>query len=388
MEIWAPAEFTAAQLWDTRCNKSLAKMAAQLAEHCHLSYSEACGSAGRQAGHNIFKHERTTVDKLLVGHRDQAVERCGEYDLILAAQDTTPLNYSSHHATTGLGPINSNSKSRGLLSHSVLAMSPEGLPLGVLHVNMWAREKAAPGKEPPLTGKERRENNKGQSIEHKESGKWLKGLRAVEAAFKGKLRPEQRVLVIQDREADIFEFIAASRMSSIELLIRANHPRTVEVVGEVVGIQDPLRQDPAELPMIGKLFDVVAHAPKVGAMEATIPRRPGNKERVATLTLQVTSVWMMHPEDVTLIKRKKARQQGQQALQQGVDEHNWTKIKRFSKLKIAQSSELTMPAAPLPVLPTAVTPSNADELKGAKQIWVIRAVEKEPPAGVEAIEWA
>ncbi len=56
------------------------------------------------------------------------------YPVVLAIQDTTALNYSTHPKTQGLGPIGSHSpKTIGLLLHSTLALTPTGQPLGFLH---------------------------------------------------------------------------------------------------------------------------------------------------------------------------------------------------------------------------------------------------------------
>jgi hypothetical protein len=37
-------------------------------------------------------------------------------------------------------------------------------------------------------------------------------------------------LLIQDREADIFNFFSATRQKNIDLLIRVTHPRRVEAI--------------------------------------------------------------------------------------------------------------------------------------------------------------
>jgi hypothetical protein len=44
------------------------------------------------------------------------LERMAAYPLVLAAQDTSFLNYTHHPATSGLGPIGSGQ--RGLVMHS------------------------------------------------------------------------------------------------------------------------------------------------------------------------------------------------------------------------------------------------------------------------------
>ncbi len=44
------------------------------------------------------------------------------------------------------------------------------------------------------------------------------------------LPESQSALLIQDREADIFNFFSATRQKNIDLLIRVTHPRRVEAI--------------------------------------------------------------------------------------------------------------------------------------------------------------
>ena len=49
------------------------------------------------------------------------------------------LNDSAHPATEGLGRLNTRADaSIGLWIHDTLALTPEGVPLGLLDVQLWA----------------------------------------------------------------------------------------------------------------------------------------------------------------------------------------------------------------------------------------------------------
>jgi hypothetical protein len=61
----------------------------------------------------------------------------GTHSLVLAIQDTTFLNYTHHPATTGLGPIGHGQQ--GLVMHTTMTFTPQGLPLGILEQRIWAR---------------------------------------------------------------------------------------------------------------------------------------------------------------------------------------------------------------------------------------------------------
>jgi hypothetical protein len=59
----------------------------------------------------------------------------------LGIQDGTDLNYNDLAECEGLGVIDSNqpgAQSRGLHLHSTLAVTTDGLPLGVLRTQCWA----------------------------------------------------------------------------------------------------------------------------------------------------------------------------------------------------------------------------------------------------------
>jgi hypothetical protein len=116
--------------------------------------------------------------------------------VILAIQDTTFFNFTGHRKTRGLGPIGEKSaKQQGLILHSTFAVTPSGLPLGVLTHDCWVR-----------TGfRENELTHEGLPIEEKESYWWVQTLREV-----SKLSVSQKnsmVVTVADRESDICEFL-------------------------------------------------------------------------------------------------------------------------------------------------------------------------------------
>lgn len=271
VNTWARAEMQGAEVWDPRCRRSLATLCEKLADHPGASFSQAAGPASRQAAHRIFEHPETTVAGLLAGHAAQTASRAQAYPLLLAVQDTTECDFSGHKAAADLGPLGSG-LTRGLLCHSVLAVSPEGLPLGVLHMALWTRDPAQAGQ---------RQARRKKNTWEKESQKWLDGLTGMEAA----LPAEQCVLLIADREADVFAYLAAPRRAHTELLTRVCHPRTV-VVERAAAEGGALR---------GSLLAVAKSAPVVGQLRVRVPRQPGQPEREATLEVRLTQAAVQPP---------------------------------------------------------------------------------------------
>jgi len=268
-ESWARTEMAGVEVWDQRCRRSLERICEQVLARPEESFSAACGPGLRQAGSRILGAEQMSGEKLLAGHVEQTAQRCQAQAEVIVAQDTTDVNYTTHKGATGLGPINGNPDSRGLLLHSALALTPEGVPLGLLSQESWAREPATFG-----TVAHRRT----RPVAEKESQKWLTGLQRVAEA----LPDGPRVVLVQDREADVFAFLAAPRPAHIELIVRVCQPRRVEVK---MGAEGGPRT----------VLAAARQAPVVGQVRVQVPRKPGQPEREAVLELAASAVVVKAP---------------------------------------------------------------------------------------------
>jgi hypothetical protein len=147
-----------------------------------------------------------------------------EHAVVLAVQDTTSLNYTSLLATEGLGPIGYRKEGgRGLILHDTIVFSPQGIALGVLDAQLWAREVDEHGK---------KHSRKQRPIEEKESRKWLRSFEAAAGAQRA--LPATTVVSVGDREADVYELfeLAHRRADHPQLLIRAEHDRLLHGSGE------------------------------------------------------------------------------------------------------------------------------------------------------------
>jgi hypothetical protein len=140
MDTWAAREFVGCELPDARFRVSLARNAEALATHSGDAFSVACGDDGRQSARRLFRHDGTSLKGLMKGHFEQTAARCSNLPLVIVAQDSVLLEYTGHHALTGIGPITTSGRGRGLVAHSALAISPSGEPLGMLGLEIWARK--------------------------------------------------------------------------------------------------------------------------------------------------------------------------------------------------------------------------------------------------------
>jgi DDE family transposase len=262
---WAYNEIWRAKLWDPRCYHTLSSALQKLAEHAQISFSRALGSQRKAISH-ILHHPKVLPEDLLLGHVRATKLRCQDEELILVASDTTSMDFTTHTAVEGLGPLE-NRHRRGFLVHSALAMTSAGCPLGLLYQHSWARDPEQIG-----LAQKRRE----RAFEDKESYKWLLALRGVEKA----LPVGKAALLIQDQEADIFEFFAAKRRPEIHLLIRAAHPRRLEIENQ---------GDPRYL------SEALEHAPVVATLRVRVYARPDREAREALLSIRMAQVKILPP---------------------------------------------------------------------------------------------
>jgi hypothetical protein len=268
-EDWAEQEFGSAPLRDRRLQRRLVGMAHDFYARPQANLPQACGTRAKtKAAYRLLDHDSLTLPQLLAAHYQSTVARMAAHPVVLAVQDTTTLSYSLHRATEGLGPTtNLPTGARGLLVHDTMAFTVEGLPVGLLDVQVWARDPRQFGK----TAKRR-----AVPIEQKESRKWLRSFEAT--AIAQRELPGTVVVSVGDREADLYDLfeLARRRPDHPQLLIRAEQDRL-------------LRGEHAHL------WEAVRAAPVAGTQEVRVPRRPGRPARVARLAVRFAPVELRAP---------------------------------------------------------------------------------------------
>lgn len=214
---WAQGELAKIDLGDARLERRLRRVAEDLSQQPEYPINLASeGAAATKAAYRLFDNEKCSPDKILSAHRNRTLSRMREVPLVLAIQDTSFFNFTSHKKTKGLGPIGDSSGTlQGLLLHSTFAVTPYGLPLGVLSHRCWARQGFC---QSDTSYKER-------PFVDKESFKWVEALRDVTAL---PTSSTTTVVHVADRECDIYEFLREAQGLGARYLIRACHDRAIE----------------------------------------------------------------------------------------------------------------------------------------------------------------
>lgn len=266
---WAVNEFAQAALPDRRHCQRLQLLATAFAQRPSAPIPEACVNAAEaKAAYRFVENDRLEPSAIRRAHHQATLQRVAAHPVVLAIQDTTALNYSTHPKTAGLGLLGSHSpKTVGLFLHSTLAVTPSGQPLGFLHNALRARHRrglAAQRHQRPLADKE--------------SHKWVESLQACQQL--APRCPRTQLVNLTDREGDLYDlFVEALRVPAeyrVEVLVRARHDRRLE--GED-----------------RRLWQEVARQKVAATLAVRVGRRGDQPSRLARLNIRFCRVQLKAP---------------------------------------------------------------------------------------------
>lgn len=285
-DCWAEREFGGAPLGDNRLSKRLVQSAKLQADNPTVSFPAAVkGERALMKGYYRLLDQpdesAATMENILLPHREQTIRRMKDQKTVLCIQDGTDLNYDGNAECEGLGIIGSNqtgAKSLGLHLHSTLAVSDEGLPLGLLRAQCEA---------PKSRPKKDKRRPQDIPIEEKQTYSWILGMEDCEGIASD--MPHTQVVQVMDREADIFELFDRWRQGdrSTELLVRANHNRRTS---EELRLFDGIRETDSVLEVELSIGRQSAR-PKKSKQKA----RSERKARTAVMALRYRQVKLQPP---------------------------------------------------------------------------------------------
>ena len=287
-EQWCSQEMAGLDLGDQRRTQRAIKILEARWKQPQASFHGSFTSwTPAKGAYGLIEHpgQEISLGRLLSAHQEATQARMAAEPLVLLPQDTTGLNYTGLRQTKDLGPLGEN-QARGLWLHSLLAFRPDGIPLGVLDAQCWAR--------PQDISSARGRNAK--SIDEKESVRWIEAFQTGAAA--ARRMPQTQLVVITDREGDLYELHDAAQIgpSNLHVLIRAQHDRQLDChqklwafmgdqpVGQTRSLQVPRRRhQPARSAQVQvRWAQVTIQAPAVGCKKGWP-------------SLQLWAVWVHEP---------------------------------------------------------------------------------------------
>ena len=265
---WVEKEFQDVDMGDKRLKDRLINIVKHFANNPQAQIPQAMESFGDAKGaYRFFDNKKVAVDKILNPHINETTNRIKGNRIVLAIQDTTILNYSSHLSVTNIGPVG-NDINRGLVLHPTLAVLLDGIPLGIIDFNIWIRKEE----------KNKKDRHKLDTKE-KESYKWLNSYLAT-ARLEEELEGVHFVSIC-DREGDIYELFKEAenienKDNMPDILIRAAQNRKVE---------HPQK----------KLWEYMESQKIAEKVKILVPRKKGISARKATLSIRYAKVYIKAP---------------------------------------------------------------------------------------------
>ena len=219
---WLEREVAGCQFEDVRHGKRFRTLLGQLSEQIGGSIPFACQDwAATKAAYRFLSNERIDEEKILAGHFFCTRERtaCTHADPVLVLHDTTEFIYRReepyaigivHKLQTRYDRPRYHTTS-GVLMHSSLVVTQNGLPLGLAAIKFWTRDKFH-----GANALKRKINPTRVPIEQKESYRWLENVKQSTAL----LAPPERLVHIGDRESDIYELFSVAKDAGTHFLLR------------------------------------------------------------------------------------------------------------------------------------------------------------------------
>jgi hypothetical protein len=218
MDAWVERELAASVLPDERLKSRLGQLLGDLGARIGHTLPTACQDwAATKAAYRFFDNPRVDEGGILGGHMAATTARfAATTGTVLVLHDTTEFSFT-RNTPGGVGYL-SYVKGRhgthtacGVLLHSSLVVTTDGLPLGLSAVKFWTR-KTFKG----TNAAKRTINPTTVPIEDKESVRWLENL----AGAAQRLGDPNRCVHVGDREADIFELFHAAHDARTHFLVR------------------------------------------------------------------------------------------------------------------------------------------------------------------------
>jgi len=242
---WIEQELAGSTLPDARLEKRLQHLVEQMAVGLGRSIPLACQDwVATKAAYRFFSNERIGEEQILAGHFEATRERLPQGEApVLVLHDTTEFSYKREDMSA-VGLVSKGSKRKdaqgqpvyfttcGINLHSSLAVTLEGLLLGLTAVKFWSRK--------AFKGRKSKRKAHNSPIEEKESVRWLENLRASTEL----LGQPQRCVHVGDQESDIFDLFGMAQQLGTHFLGRTRADRLAdggpETVAEAIG-QSPRR---------------------------------------------------------------------------------------------------------------------------------------------------
>jgi hypothetical protein len=226
---WVAGEVAGCQFHDARLGKRLGNLLHQLGGSIGGTIPVACQDwANTKAAYRFLSNDDVDEQAILAGHFQATGDRArASTGPLLVLQDTTEFSFKRDKPElVGFKGVTHSRRDKagrpqphttcGILMHSSLVVTAQGLPLGLCAIKFWSRQKFK-----GTAALKRKINPTRVPIEEKESVKWLLNLRQSTAL----IDDPRRCVHIGDRESDIYELFSLADELGTRFLVRTCNDR-------------------------------------------------------------------------------------------------------------------------------------------------------------------
>ncbi len=166
------------------------------------------------------------TEEILIKELTERTKKLSKGRILLAIQDTSEVNLTAHRNrikdNTGLGRLDDSKGNIGFKLHPTLVVDATTFhPIGFSSLDIWHRPIDMPSRHV--------RQHKKLRIEEKESYKWIRASNKT----KDVLAQAKQVIIVQDREGDIYEQLSTIPDKKHHLLIRSKANRNIKDGGHL-----------------------------------------------------------------------------------------------------------------------------------------------------------
>jgi hypothetical protein len=213
---WADEEFGHADLGDRRRTTRLRKMATQAALFPSGKVSEVFqDDAERQGAYDFLESSHIGYEPIAHAMGVAAARRSANEPYVFVAVDGSSLTLTDRAKNKDFGAVGSYTKgARGLKVVGALAISPEGIPLGLSSMQWWAREPRSDRK------------SSARKLDDKELVYWQHACNETTERFNTEA-PDCRIWFQLDREGDAWQLLLPLSENGHWFTVRGNANRRI-----------------------------------------------------------------------------------------------------------------------------------------------------------------
>lgn len=267
LDLWVRDEFDTLDLGHGARNNRARRVLDAMVRHPEGTIAHTfTNPAEREGAYRFVESRAFSWTQLRDAVQEACARRCGRVSEVLVVLDGSSYRHTDNAHHHGVGPIGSHrSGGRGLKVMAAVAMTAEGVPLGIAAHHLWARAELPVG------------NHARRPLDDKESQHWT----ALQHSFEGALARVEagcQVSYVMDAEADAFHVLVRA-LEQTRLTVRLHYDRNLAAL-DVTAPERP------EL----KTLAVLDASPPRGHLWVSLPRRGHRRARLVCLTLYAEQV--------------------------------------------------------------------------------------------------